>query len=69
MLCMYCVCVQYTEYLEAQSVDEARAVLKRACEVHLTHKPNIHMRWATFEERHGIPHIHTDQTDSECRSQ
>lgn len=34
-------------------MDEARAVYKRACEIHLTYKPNIHMQWATFEERHG----------------
>ncbi|XP_060935519.1 pre-mRNA-processing factor 39 [Limanda limanda] len=45
--------MRYIQYLEPQSVDEARAVFKRACEVHLTHKPNIHMQWATFEERHG----------------
>ncbi|KAG8003984.1 Pre-mRNA-processing factor 39 [Nibea albiflora] len=44
---------RYTQYLEAQSVDEARAVFRRACEVHLAYKPNIHMHWATFEERHG----------------
>ncbi|XP_075902884.1 pre-mRNA-processing factor 39 [Nelusetta ayraudi] len=44
---------RYTQYLESQSVDEARAVFKRACEIHLTQKPNIHMLWATFEERHG----------------
>ncbi|XP_042349710.1 pre-mRNA-processing factor 39 [Plectropomus leopardus] len=44
---------RYTQYLEAQSVDEARAVFKRACEIHLIYKPNIHMQWATFEERHG----------------
>ncbi|KAM3611958.1 uncharacterized protein V6R79_000026 [Siganus canaliculatus] len=44
---------RYTQYLESQSVDEARAVFRRACEIHLTHKPNIHMCWATFEERHG----------------
>ncbi|KAM9356937.1 pre-mRNA-processing factor 39 [Symphorus nematophorus] len=44
---------RYTQYLESQSVDEARAVFKRACEIHLMYKPNIHMQWATFEERHG----------------
>ncbi|XP_068181965.1 pre-mRNA-processing factor 39 isoform X2 [Antennarius striatus] len=44
---------RYTRYLESQSVDEARAVFRRACEIHLTHKPNIHLHWATFEERHG----------------
>uniref|UniRef100_I3JCP6 Pre-mRNA-processing factor 39 n=1 Tax=Oreochromis niloticus TaxID=8128 RepID=I3JCP6_ORENI len=44
---------RYIQYLEPQSVDEARAVYKRACEIHLAYKPNIHMHWATFEERHG----------------
>ncbi|XP_035525127.1 pre-mRNA-processing factor 39 [Morone saxatilis] len=44
---------RYTQYLELHSVDEARAVFHRACGIHLTHKPNIHMHWATFEERHG----------------
>lgn len=49
------MCVsQYIQYLELQSVDEARAVYKRACEIHLAYKPNIHMHWATFEERHGM---------------
>ncbi|XP_032384131.1 pre-mRNA-processing factor 39 isoform X1 [Etheostoma spectabile] len=45
--------IRYAQYLESQSVDEARAVFKRACEIHLVYKPNIHMQWATFEERHG----------------
>ncbi|KAM9376534.1 pre-mRNA-processing factor 39 [Pholidichthys leucotaenia] len=44
---------RYIQYLEPQSVDEARAVYRRACEVHLVNKPNIHMQWATFEEKHG----------------
>ncbi|XP_069027878.1 pre-mRNA-processing factor 39 isoform X3 [Embiotoca jacksoni] len=45
--------MRYIQYLESQSVDEARALYKRACEIHLAYKPNIHMHWATFEERHG----------------
>ncbi|XP_070692627.1 pre-mRNA-processing factor 39 [Pempheris klunzingeri] len=44
---------RYIQYLEVQSVEEARAVYKRACEIHLVYKPNIHMQWSTFEERHG----------------
>ncbi|XP_029020833.1 pre-mRNA-processing factor 39 isoform X2 [Betta splendens] len=47
------VWTRYVHYLEPQNVEEARAVYKRACEIHLTNKPNIHMQWATFEERHG----------------
>lgn len=54
MLHTYFVCVQYTQYLESQNVEEARAVFKRACEIHLTRRPNIYMQWATFEERHGM---------------
>lgn len=54
MFYTYFVCVQYTQYLESQSsVEEARAVFKRACEIHLTRRPNIYMQWATFEERNG----------------
>uniref|UniRef100_A0A667WQ31 Pre-mRNA-processing factor 39-like n=1 Tax=Myripristis murdjan TaxID=586833 RepID=A0A667WQ31_9TELE len=48
-----CCAAQYVQYLEPQSLEEARAVYKRACEIHLTHKHTIHMQWATFEERHG----------------
>lgn len=60
---LVCV-VQYTQYLESHSVDEARAVLKRACEIHLTYKPNIHMQWATFEERHGT--AQREHTPADC---
>ncbi|XP_013861592.1 pre-mRNA-processing factor 39 [Austrofundulus limnaeus] len=45
--------MRYIQYLEPQSADETRAVYRRACEIHLPDKPNIHMQWATFEERHG----------------
>lgn len=57
----YFVCVQYTRYLESQTVEEARAVFKRACEIHLPRRPNIYMQWATFEERHGMTEhtVHT----------
>lgn len=44
---------RYVQYLEARGVDEVRAAYRRACEIHLTTKPNIHMQWATFEERNG----------------
>ncbi|CAN9515050.1 unnamed protein product [Ophioblennius macclurei] len=44
---------RYIQYLEPQSVDEARAAYRRACRIHLPSKPNIHMQWATFEERNG----------------
>ncbi|XP_061644181.1 pre-mRNA-processing factor 39 isoform X2 [Phyllopteryx taeniolatus] len=44
---------RYIQYLETCSVDEVRAVYKRACDIHLPSTPNIHMQRATFEERHG----------------
>lgn len=44
---------RYIRYLEPKSVDETRNVFHRACKVHLTNQPNIHMLWATFEERHN----------------
>ncbi|XP_061138390.1 pre-mRNA-processing factor 39 [Syngnathus typhle] len=43
---------RYIQYLESRCVDEVRAVYKRAC-LHLPSNPNLHMRRATFEERHG----------------
>ncbi|XP_030621363.1 pre-mRNA-processing factor 39 [Chanos chanos] len=44
---------KYVRYLEPQSLEEARSVFRRACEIHLPHKPSVHLQWATFEERHG----------------
>ncbi|XP_067103516.1 pre-mRNA-processing factor 39 isoform X1 [Osmerus mordax] len=44
---------KYVKYLEPQSLEEARSLFIRACEVHLAHKHTIHLQWATFEERHG----------------
>ncbi|XP_061900183.1 pre-mRNA-processing factor 39 isoform X1 [Entelurus aequoreus] len=44
---------RYVEYLEPLSVDRTRGVYKRACEIHLPCRPNLHMQWATFEEKHG----------------
>uniref|UniRef100_A0A674CLU0 Pre-mRNA-processing factor 39-like n=1 Tax=Salmo trutta TaxID=8032 RepID=A0A674CLU0_SALTR len=44
---------KYVQYLEPQSLYEARGVFRRACEIHLAHKHTMHLQWATFEERHG----------------
>ncbi|XP_061091786.1 pre-mRNA-processing factor 39 [Conger conger] len=44
---------KYVQYLEQHSVEEARSVYRRACEIHLSHKHSMHLQWATFEERHG----------------
>ncbi|KAG7464513.1 hypothetical protein MATL_G00166410 [Megalops atlanticus] len=47
---------KYVHYLEQHSVEEARDVYRRACEIHLSHKHSMHLQWATFEERHvNIP--------------
>ncbi len=45
--------LQYARYLESHSLDAVRNVYRRACKIHLPKKPNIHMAWATFEERQG----------------
>ncbi|XP_066575068.1 pre-mRNA-processing factor 39 isoform X2 [Amia ocellicauda] len=45
--------IRYTRYLEQHSVDGSREVFRRACEIHLPKKPNIHLQWASFEERQG----------------
>ncbi|KAJ8405165.1 hypothetical protein AAFF_G00321560 [Aldrovandia affinis] len=44
---------KYVRYLEQHSVEEARSVYRRACEIHLAHKHSMHLQWAIFEERHG----------------
>ncbi|XP_069036302.1 pre-mRNA-processing factor 39 isoform X2 [Lepisosteus oculatus] len=44
---------RYARYLEQHTVEETRAVFRRACGIHLPRKPNIHLQWATFEERQG----------------
>ncbi|KAG9346502.1 hypothetical protein JZ751_006813 [Albula glossodonta] len=44
---------KYVRYLEQYSVEDARNVYRRACEIHLSHKHSMHLQWATFEERHG----------------
>ena len=39
--------------MENHNVEGARHVFRRACEIHLPKKPNIHLAWAAFEERQG----------------
>ena len=45
--------LRYIAYLKKHSVDAARSVYDRACEVHLQKKPTIHIEWAAFEESQG----------------
>ncbi|KAF7707505.1 pre-mRNA-processing factor 39 [Silurus meridionalis] len=44
---------KYTRYLEPRSLEEARSVYRRACEIHLPYKHSFHLQWAMFEERNG----------------
>jgi hypothetical protein len=34
-------------------MDKIRNVYERACTIHHTKKPNLHLHWAVFEESHG----------------
>ncbi|KRZ32490.1 Pre-mRNA-processing factor 39 [Trichinella pseudospiralis] len=44
----------YANYMETVSDVETRRIYSRACQTHyLSKKPNIHLSWAAFEERHG----------------
>ncbi|XP_053735920.1 pre-mRNA-processing factor 39 [Synchiropus splendidus] len=45
--------IRYLQYLEPRPVEEKRLVYRRACEIHLPRKANLHIQWATFEEQHG----------------
>uniref|UniRef100_A0A8C7D2Z2 Pre-mRNA-processing factor 39 n=1 Tax=Oncorhynchus kisutch TaxID=8019 RepID=A0A8C7D2Z2_ONCKI len=44
---------KYAKYIEGYSIDGVRHVYKKACTIHLTKKPNIHLLWAAFEEQQG----------------
>ncbi|KAF5896030.1 pre-mRNA-processing factor 39-like isoform X2 [Clarias magur] len=44
---------KYIHYLEPRSLEEARNVYRRACEIHLPYKHSFHLQWSMFEERHG----------------
>ena len=45
--------LKYAKYQEAVDLEAARDVYTRACTIHLPRKPNIHLCWASFEERLG----------------
>ncbi|XP_058876675.1 pre-mRNA-processing factor 39 [Acipenser ruthenus] len=44
---------KYAKFQAQRSVDGARSVFKRACEIHLPRKPSMHLLWAAFEEQQG----------------
>nr|XP_039271268.1 pre-mRNA-processing factor 39-like [Styela clava] len=45
--------LKYARYLMKSDSSRARDVYRRACQIHLPKKPNIHLHWATFEELEG----------------
>ncbi|MGH0180405.1 UNVERIFIED_CONTAM: hypothetical protein FKN15_003819 [Acipenser sinensis] len=44
---------KYAKFQAQRSVDGARSVFRRACEIHLPRKPSMHLLWAAFEEQQG----------------
>ena len=51
LLCIHTF--QFAEYCEKIDLSMARDVFSRACSVHLSKKPSMHLAWAAFEERQG----------------
>ncbi|XP_023721821.1 pre-mRNA-processing factor 39 isoform X3 [Cryptotermes secundus] len=45
--------IRYLESLKGDMMDKIRNVYERACTIHHTKKPNLHLHWAVFEESHG----------------
>uniref|UniRef100_A0A8C7J4Z8 Pre-mRNA-processing factor 39 n=1 Tax=Oncorhynchus kisutch TaxID=8019 RepID=A0A8C7J4Z8_ONCKI len=45
--------MKYAKYLESYSIEGVRHVYRKACTIHLSKKPNIHLLWAAFEEQQG----------------
>lgn len=43
--------------------NRARNVFRRATEVHLPRKPNVHLAYSAFEEKNGNNHINCDICD------
>ncbi|CAI8011671.1 Pre-mRNA-processing factor 39 [Geodia barretti] len=44
---------KYCKYAETHIREWASAIYRRACNIHLQQKPNIHVAWAAFEEKNG----------------
>ncbi|KAJ4450423.1 hypothetical protein ANN_01847 [Periplaneta americana] len=45
--------IRYLESLKGDLTDKIRNVYERACTIHHTKKPNLHLHWAVFEESHS----------------
>nr|XP_060643990.1 pre-mRNA-processing factor 39 [Anolis sagrei ordinatus] len=48
--------IKYAKYMENHSIEGVRHVYSRACTIHLTKKPMVHLLWAAFEEQQGNIH-------------
>lgn len=51
--CLLCLQMQYAKYMESHSIEGVRHVYSRACTIHLSKKPMVHLLWAAFEEQQG----------------
>ncbi|XP_028677542.1 pre-mRNA-processing factor 39 [Erpetoichthys calabaricus] len=45
--------IKYAKYLENHSIEGVRHIFMKACTIHLTRKPMVHLLWAAFEEQQG----------------
>ena len=54
--------IRYLESLKGDTTDKIRNVYERACTIHHTKKPNLHLHWAVFEESHRKLFIHSVAT-------
>uniref|UniRef100_A0A8D0BLH7 Pre-mRNA-processing factor 39 n=1 Tax=Salvator merianae TaxID=96440 RepID=A0A8D0BLH7_SALMN len=45
--------IKYAKYMESHSIEGVRHVYSRACTIHLSKKPMVHLLWAAFEEQQG----------------
>lgn len=45
--------IRYLEECASDMTDKIRDVYERACTIHHTKKPNLHLHWAVYEEKQG----------------
>ncbi|OZC09769.1 HAT repeat protein [Onchocerca flexuosa] len=56
--------IKYARYVESiGESNRARSVFRRATEVHLPRKPNVHLAYSAFEEKNGNNHSNCDICD------
>jgi pre-mRNA-processing factor 39 len=50
---------RFASYMDLYDcVEGCQSVYHRACRIHLPKKPDIHLAWAAFEEKHGKSHFY-----------